>query len=81
MADSKQENVQRFLKLQKERFDDCKKDDNYSGETLIILILTDFYETVLCVPGMKYLKGDCKKMIYEMNPSFAKGYFETKKKK
>jgi hypothetical protein len=56
-----------------ERF---KKTDNVKVKMEIIYILIDYYETVLSHGKFVSQRHYCKKMIFELEPNFAIGYFK-----
>ena len=64
---------------QLEKFiDRMAKEYKKKEDSVFLLVLTDYHNTVLSHAKFKSQKAYCEKTIHELSPSFFLGYFKRK---
>lgn len=65
-----------YLKVQYEK---AVKHEKYTIQQLIIMTLTDYYESLRAIAKFKHQRLYCMKVIFELNKPYAQGYFNKSK--
>ncbi|MFN8238609.1 MAG: hypothetical protein U0T77_10615 [Chitinophagales bacterium] len=66
------EQLDKFTQEMKAAFDKTNKPE-------YLYVLTSYYETVCSHAKFRSQKAYCRRIIFEMNPAYAKGYFKADK--
>lgn len=72
------ESFDEFLKTIAEQY---KKNENSTITQFELLTVLCNFHDIACAGKLRTQKGATRKLIYSLNEGFAKGYFETSKKK